>query len=79
MFKNGDDIYFQIRSNGQLFKIDTNTDVVHRLDFDVTEAQKKELIRQACKHRTDIDELIENAGFSLDNFLDMYICNRGKW
>lgn len=74
VFKNGTEIYFQARSNGQIFRIDTTTDTIHRLDFDVTSEQKKEILRRVCHSRTISEMLIENAGFDLDSFLEMYIC-----
>lgn len=79
VFRNGTDIFFQARSNGQLFKIDTITDMVHRMDFDVTIEKRKEIRDQVYSSRPIADMLIENTWLGLDGFLKMYVGREGKW
>lgn len=78
VFKNGTDIYFQARSNGQLFRIDTATDTVHRMDFDVSPEKREEITDRVCSSRWDVDMIMENAGFGLDGFLKKYVCREAK-
>lgn len=78
VFKKGADIYFQARSNGQLFRIDTATDVVHRVDFDVTSEKRKEIADKVYSSRPIIDMLTEGAWFGLDSFLKSYVCREER-
>lgn len=78
IFKNGKDIFFQARSNGQLFRIDTYTDIICRMDFDVMSEKRKEIIDRVCSCRPITDTLIENMWFGLDNFLEVYVGREGK-
>lgn len=77
ILKNGTDVYFQARSNGQLFKIDTVTDKIYRTDFEISEDKRKEMIHQVCGSKTITDILAESAGFGLTAFLEV-ICGKER-
>lgn len=76
IFKNKTDIYFQVRSNGQLFKIDTEIDMICQMDFDVTMEKKKEITDEVCRYRSKFDMSVESAWFDLDIFLKCYVCKQ---
>lgn len=78
IFKNGTDIYFQARSNGQLFKIDTVTDAIYQIDFDIVPEKRREIIEQICISRPMVDILIENMWMDVNVFLKKYICEGKK-
>lgn len=78
IFKNGEDIYFQARSNGQLFKIDTEIDAIQQLNFNVTQEKKEEIIREVCNRRPMSDLFVENTWFGLDGFLKVCVCEESK-
>lgn len=77
VFRSGMDIYFQARSNGQLFKIDTTTDRIFRMDFEVMPEVRDEIAKQVYSSRTMIDVMNENGWFGLDDFLKSYVCRKG--
>lgn len=78
VFRNGTDIYFQARSNGQLFKINTKIDKIQRVDFDVSLEKREEIIGQVCRSRQTVDVFMENLGFGLEYFLKKYICREDE-
>jgi len=78
IFKNGKDIFFQARSNGQLFRIDTAADMICRIDFDVASEKREEIIDRVCNSRPVCDTLIENMWFGLDSFLKVYVDREEK-
>ena len=69
LFKSGNHIYFQARSNGQLFKIDTDRDVITRLDFCVSEKEKKKMIHDICKNRKTMGFMKESSVEDIEIFL----------
>lgn len=69
VFKWGNDIYFQARSNGQLFRIDTRMDIIYQVDFEVTQEDKKDMLRRIYSSRKLEDTIMENMGFKLDDLL----------
>lgn len=77
IFKSGFDIYFQARSNGQMFKIDTSSDTIYRMDFDVELDKRKEIINRVFASRRVIDMLTESSWFGLESFLEKYVLYRG--
>lgn len=72
VLKRDEDIFFQARSNGQLFKIDTEADRVYSVEFDVEEEKKEEIISCVCDNR-EMSVLYENACLSLDVLLRLFI------
>lgn len=78
IFKWGQSIYFQARSNGQLFKIDTLSDTICRIDFDVTPEKRKEIVDRVFDRRQIIDILTESSWFRLDDFLKRWVCGAGR-
>lgn len=72
VLKKDKDIYFQARSNGQLFRIDTETDKVYRIDFDVLSDKQEEVMYRVCSGR-EISVLNETACLRLDRFIKIII------
>lgn len=68
-----DNIFFQARSNGQIFKIDTKEDKICRIDFDVMAEKKDEIISKLHHHRKRINCLKESSFYRLDNYIKMII------
>lgn len=76
IFKYGEDIFFQARSNGQIFKIDTRTDKVHCINFCVTQKEKEKIIYQICKYRNKVSLLMESSFCNLNLFLGILCSNK---
>lgn len=78
IFKEGMNIFFQARSNGQLFKIDTSVDTIYRMNFDVMPEKRNEIVNRVCRSRPVDDMLIENMWFGLNRFLKTYVGKEEK-
>lgn len=75
IFRCGEDIFFQARSNGQIFKIDTRTDEVNCVNFNVTQEEKEKIIYQVCKYRNKVKLLMESSFCDLNLFLRILYSN----
>lgn len=74
IFRYDRDIIFQARSNGQLFKIDTETEEVKCINFNVSQERRREIVDQVIKNRRKIGLLMESSFWKLELFLKR-VCN----
>lgn len=65
-------IFFQARSNGQLYKIDTLTDIISEVDFSVPVEEKKKIKLNSYKERKKLGVAREDDLFDLSNFIKSF-------
>lgn len=69
VFKSNDNIFFQARSNGQLFRIDTTKDIITRVDFNISVEEKRKIILNLCAAKKMISTKEESNLVDLELFL----------
>lgn len=71
VFKNNMLIFFQVRSDGSIFCIDTERDCIKRMDIDISIEQRNSLIKNAYQNKKIESIWNENSYMNLKNLLDI--------
>lgn len=71
VFKNGKNIFFQARSDGSVFYIDTESDSIKRKDINISQEQKNSLIKETYYGKKNEDVWKENYCLNLSNFIEI--------